>query len=112
MESETERPDRSIVHGLEADALDSDRRCIGSSDFSLPRADDCLTTELIAAPIAISNKVGSKMSSMTLRQLTIDTTAQLDLGGCISEDLPGLPTVSLAAVAVCGSSVSSLVYDF
>lgn len=67
MEIEIDRPDRSIVHGLEAEALDNDRRCIGSSDFSLPRAEDCLTTELMAAPIAKSSKVGSKMSSMTLR---------------------------------------------
>ena len=92
VEIDKDKPDRSIVHGLEAKALDNDRRCIGSSDFSLPRAEDCLTTELMAAPIAMSSKVGSKMSSMTLLQLTVDT-AQLDLGGGISEDLPNLPTV-------------------
>jgi hypothetical protein len=67
VEIEIDRPDRSIVHGLEAEALDNDRRCIGNSDFSLPRAEACLTTELMAAPIAMSSKVGSKMSSMTLR---------------------------------------------
>jgi hypothetical protein len=42
---ESDRPDRSIVHGLEAEALDSDRRWIGNSDLSLPRAELCLTTE-------------------------------------------------------------------
>jgi hypothetical protein len=92
VEIEIDRPDCSILHGLEAEALDNDRRCIGNSDFSLPRADDCLTTEWMAAPIAMSSKVGNKMSSMTLLQLTVDT-AQLDLGGGISEDLPNLPTV-------------------
>jgi len=108
---ETDKPDRSIVHGFEAVALESDLRCIGNSDLSLPRADDCLTIACIAAPIAISNTVGSRMSSMTLqligwtiRNLWVDSR-EMYIRGC-PEPSHG-HSITAGYQAVCGSSMST-----